>query len=122
MQHSREGGRIGVFFNTATATNRKVWGRTRPICKGKWSFTPDFVFVKAYTGRNCAEGAVLDESQCAEAAAEMGLALQGDIRSYKRPGGCFVDSRNKVYYNKRSVVYQGGRYGRRGTGVCYTNP
>ena len=48
----------------------------------------------------------------------MGLALRGEIHSMKRPAGCYVDSRNKVYFNTRLVAYQGGRYGRRGTGIC----
>ena len=118
-QHTKAGARVGVYFNEATAPKRNVWGRTRPICKGKWSFTPEFKFVEAYEGRNCAPGKfVATSSDCAAAADEMGLALRGEIKSMKRPAGCYVDSRNKVYFNTRLVAYQGGRYGRRGTGIC----
>jgi len=117
-QHTKAGARVGVYFNTATATKRNVWGLTRAICKGG-SFEPDFTFVKAFGGRNCATGEVTKTSaKCAAAADEMGLALGGEIFSMKRPGGCYVDSRNKVYFNTRIVAYQGGRYGRRGTGIC----
>jgi len=117
-QHTKAGARVGVYFNTATATKRNVWGRTRAICKTK-DFAPDFNYVKAFGGRNCASDKVTTSSfKCAEAAAEMGLALRGEIKSMKRPAGCYVDSRNKVYFNTRLVAYQGGRYGRRGTGIC----
>ena len=119
-QHTKAGARVGVYFNTATATKRNVWGRTRAICKEKGgSFEPDFKFVKAFGGRNCATDKVTETpGDCATAATEMGLALQGTIVSKKRPAGCYVDSRNKVYFNTRLVAYQGGRYGRRGTGIC----
>ena len=117
-QHTKAGARVGVYFNTATATKRNVWGLTRAICKGG-SFEPDFTFVKAFGGRNCATDKVTKTlGDCATAADEMGLALGGEVLSKKRPGGCYVDSRNKVYFNTRLVAYQGGRYGRRGTGIC----
>merc|ERR1740130_1586691 len=38
-QYSKAGARVGVYFNTATATKRNVWGLTRAICKGG-SFEP----------------------------------------------------------------------------------
>ena len=118
-QHTKAGARVGVYFNTATATKRNVWGRTRAICKGG-SFEPDFTFVKAFGGRNCATDKVTKTSaKCATAAAEMGLAFGGEIYSMKRPGGCFISSSGKIHLNKRTVAYQGGRYGRRGTGICY---
>ena len=117
-QHTKAGARVGVYFNTATATKRNVWGLTRAICKTK-DFAPDFNYFKAYEGRNCAPGKfVATSSDCAAAADAMGLALRGEIKSMKRPAGCYVDSRNKVYFNTRIVAYQGGRYGRRGTGIC----
>merc|ERR1740133_466500 len=116
-QHTKAGARVGVYFNEATAPKRNVWGRTRPICKGKWSFTPEFKFVEAYEGRNCAPGKfVATSSDCAAAADEMGLALGGEIYSMKRPGGCFHSHSGMLHFNTRLVAYQGGRYGRRGTG------
>jgi len=118
-QHTKAGARVGVYFNTATATKRNVWGLTRAICKTK-DFAPDFNYFKAYEGRNCAPGKfVATSSDCAAAADEMGLALGGEIYSMKRPGGCFHSHSGMLHFNTRLVAYQGGRYGRRGTGICY---